>query len=108
METELSRPSTPASAGLNLRTRLASLVKLRDAWSKTRQSKGGIVALRGFHFQMLTALARLISKWLNADALQQNDPHLIPIWIEALSDWTEVDGPAIVACQEIGRASPRE
>lgn len=93
-----SQDGTTKDVEQQFRFAQTDLAKLRDAWSNTRQSKGGVVNLRGFHFQMLTALSHLVSYFIDADQLQQNDPSIVPIWIEALSDWTEI-GKTVVACQ---------
>jgi hypothetical protein len=82
------------------------LAILKDAWASTPQGKGGLVALRGFHYQMATTLLAVLRVWVGKEKTERNRPELLRISIEALSDWTEQTRTAVVACQaKRGRTS---
>lgn len=72
---------------------------LRAAWATSPQARGGPAALRGFSYQMTTALAGLLRVWLAKTQEERNEPHLSPLLVEGLSDWTEINDSAVIACQ---------
>ncbi len=74
------------------------LEKLRSAWEETPQSKGGIVNLRGFHYQLTTALKQLIRNWSEKSEEERARPWT-GLLVEALSDWATLDGDCVIACQ---------
>ncbi len=84
-------------------TRFAFLQKnfalLKVAFADTPQHDGGIRALSGFAYQMQTALLALLKAWNAQSERFQSNPDLVPLLVEALSDYTELSSSAIVCCQ---------
>jgi HSP20 family molecular chaperone IbpA len=77
------------------RSGLNELEGLRIAWAETPEGRGGILALRGFHYQLSTALTELVRNWLGKSPADRS----LPLLVEALSDWVVEEDKAIVACQ---------
>jgi hypothetical protein len=82
----------------NFRRTQSQLDILRTAWEETPQSRGGIVALRGFHYQLITVLVQLIRNWSEKAEDERSRP-LSGLLLEALSDLTTEDDTGVVACQ---------
>lgn len=74
------------------------LEMLRTAWERTPQSKGGVVNLRGFHYQLATTLVQLVRNWSGKSEVERSRPWT-GLVVEGLSDWTAEGGDGIVVCQ---------
>ena len=48
---------------------------------------------------MLCALDRLLQLWLERPASQRTNPEITPLFVEAVSDWTEFGQNGVIACQ---------
>src|SRR5262249_51382842 len=75
------------------------LAALRRAFADTPERQGAIGALSGFAYQMQTTLLALLKAWTAEPERFKSDPDLVPLLVEALSDYTELSSKAIVCCQ---------
>lgn len=92
---------------------LSEVNRLRDAWQEkySKKAEGGLVALRGFEFQFLLTLLKVISRWKEASETErQNQNTANEIFAEAISDIAEITDFVIVtqAKQTLSYSSVRQ